>query len=121
MSPTRRTLLASCATGLASASLAGCLGGSSRGVADLVVHNEADQEYRVTTTVTNADGETLLEETATLAGGATTEYENEVAMDQTVTLDVATADGPSATTEWDVTGTYHARIGSGDVTFAAES
>lgn len=84
------------------------------------MHNETDERRRVSVTVTTADGDAIVDDAVTLDGGGKTAFENRVAMNQTVSLDVVVADGPSTTDEWDVSNTLHVRVRSDSIAVAQE-
>ncbi|WP_435363277.1 hypothetical protein [Haloarchaeobius sp. DYHT-AS-18] len=120
MSPTRRTYLKTAIPALVGATTAGCLSGQNRGAADIVLHNEGDAEQTIDLTVTGSDGTDIVTESVTLAGGEQSKINNEVAMEQTVSVTVA-ADGDTDHTEdWSVASTLHVRIQPDGIVFDEE-
>lgn len=112
---TRRTAIAG---GLAA--LTGCLGGgSSRGVAGVVVYNPRREAGEVSITVTDGD-ESLIDTTVTVPASGSVELSNRVPMGQTVTATVS--DGTDeGSTEWDVQGTLYADFTADGLEFRRES
>lgn len=122
MPSTRRRFLTTGVGGLLAVTGAGCLTkGTQRGVVDVIVHNDTDAQTEFSLTVTQTDGDSLIDETRTLPAGETTTYENQVAMKQTVTIDVSTTSGQQATKEWDVSITLHVRLQDDGIEFDEET
>jgi hypothetical protein len=112
---TRRTAIAG---GLAA--LTGCLGGgSSSGVAGVVVYNPRQEAREVSITVTDGE-DPAIETTVTVPGAGSVDLLNRVRMGQTVTATVS--DGThEASTEWDVQGTLYIDFTADGLEFRRES
>lgn len=97
----------------------GCLGGTSRGVAGVAVHNPTDDQREASVTVTDMDGDPL-DATVLVPAASTVTLWGRIVMEQTVTATVTTGD-TDATTEWDVQGTLYAHLRPSGIEFQRES
>jgi|GEM_PF-4406152 len=85
---------------LATLGLAGCTSSQDTGVSDIVVTNHTANEVTVTVWVAREDGTRVLDDTVSIAAGATQTYENTV-HSSTVRVTVDVENGPEGTRDWD--------------------
>lgn len=105
----RRTVLAGTAAGLLGG-VAGCLSASPEGSSDLILINHNKNPVTATVTVTNSNGETLTStelEVPVVERNTepNTSIDDVFESDGQYTISVDITDGPSATGEFDVSGT----------------
>lgn len=115
----RRTLAATVAA--ATIPLAGCSDFLEYSP-DVVVFNRTDEEVTADVTLSDADGERLLSETATIEPSEASEHDDVLPSSGQVTLSVAVEGGPSDEADFDVSGdtSVQARIDADAIQFDQE-
>jgi len=112
-STSRRRLLGGIAAGLATLA-AGCLGGSSRGVSDVIVENDLIANATVSVLVRyRDDGEVAVDRSLQVGAGEDRVVHNEVVRGTDCDVEVDVEGGPTASHRWDdVSGPLRITVGN---------